>query len=259
MTPKSLLRHPQAVSAWTSWRRGGSSGSFRTTPERRRSKRVLLCSGKIFYELRSSARNGADDVAILRLEQLYPLADELLAEMLSPYADETPVYWVQEDPENMGAWPLFRLRFGERLLDRWPVGLVSRPESSSPATGSAASHKLEQARVIALAFGDEDEAVRPDRESGRCEPGRRQHNAEETQTAPWRWKSRSPQAGESITEVQIGEWLKRRGDYVEAGRGGRRDRDRQGVDGAAGAGERRAGRDSLTRRGTSSRSARSSR
>ena len=90
------------------------------------------------------------DVAIVRLEQLYPLADELLVEALAPYRDAELV-WVQEEPFNMGAW--------YHLNARWPAALgrlacVSRPESASPATGSEKSHKYEQQLLMDQAFGD---------------------------------------------------------------------------------------------------------
>jgi 2-oxoglutarate dehydrogenase E1 component len=206
MTPKSLLRHPQAVSplddlatgrfqrvladplfAATSGARqekgksaakgsgkagAASAGAADTTPtgaagaslvgtptpgaapSAAHVRRVLLCSGKLYYELLAEReRRQTQDVAIVRIEQLYPLPDEALAAALAPYADGTPVFWVQEEPANMAAAPFLRLRFGARVLGRWPFAVVSRPPSASPATGSAASHKLEQARVIAEALG----------------------------------------------------------------------------------------------------------
>ena len=116
-------------------------------------RRVLLCSGKVFYDLLAHRESQkVDDVAIVRVEQLYPLCGTEIEEALERYPNATDVVWVQEEPANMGAWPRIRLRFGERLLGRWPLMLASRPESASPATGSAASHKLEQARVLAEAF-----------------------------------------------------------------------------------------------------------
>jgi 2-oxoglutarate dehydrogenase E1 component len=110
---------------------------------------VLLCSGKIYHELAEVRR---PDVALVRVEQLYPLADESLAGALAPYADGTPVVWVQEEPENMGAWWYMRARFGERILGRWPLTAVCRPASASPATGSASSHKLEQKQLLERAY-----------------------------------------------------------------------------------------------------------
>ena len=76
-------------------------------------KRVLLCSGKIYYDLEKFREtNRREDVAILRVEQLYPLREEHLAAALDPYLDGTPVFWVQEEPENMGAWRYLLVTFG---------------------------------------------------------------------------------------------------------------------------------------------------
>jgi 2-oxoglutarate dehydrogenase E1 component len=73
---------------------------------------------------------------------------------VQPYADNTPVIWVQEEPANMGAWRYLHDRFGKKLSNRFPFALVSRPESASPSTGSSHAHKLEQAQLIARAFGE---------------------------------------------------------------------------------------------------------
>ena len=95
---------------------------------------------------------GAHHVAIVRLEQLYPLRMNDLAAALAPYAAGTPVIWVQEEPRNMGAWPFLRATLGERLLASHPFSGITRNESASPATGSAASHKMEQELLIEKAF-----------------------------------------------------------------------------------------------------------
>ncbi len=111
MSPKSLLRHPRAVSTLAEL----SEGSFRRilpdawkpsgSRPRARVERVLACTGKLYYELEEQREKlGRDDVAILRFEQLYPLPEARIAEALAPYAPATPVVWVQEEPENMGAW-----------------------------------------------------------------------------------------------------------------------------------------------------------
>jgi 2-oxoglutarate dehydrogenase E1 component len=174
LTPKSLLRHPRCVSPAAEF----ISGHFQrvlpdaaTTASR---KRVLLCSGKVYYDLaayRDDHRHS--DTAIIRLEQLYPLRPELLEETLKPCSDGTPVYWVQEEPANMGAWRYLHERLGRKLFSRFPFDLVSRPESASPATGSAKAHKLEQARIIARAFGDPEPdaaaALKPRSKQGESE------------------------------------------------------------------------------------------
>ena len=96
-----------------------------------------------------------NDVALVRVEQLYPLPTERLQSVLAPYREGTPVFWVQEEPENLGAWYQFRVRFGEKLFGRWPFAGISRPASASPACGSANAHRREQAALIAQAFAKE--------------------------------------------------------------------------------------------------------
>ena len=154
-TPKSLLRHPLATSAIDET----ATGRFhRVLPDPDglvgpTVQRVLLCSGKVYYELLAHRRELArKDVAIIRVEQLYPFPKQALSSLLEAYSAGTRVFWVQEEPENMGAWPFMRLKFGERLLGRHPLSGVSREESASPATGSASSHRLEQQELIDRAF-----------------------------------------------------------------------------------------------------------
>jgi len=109
----------------------------------------------VFYELQAYREaHQRPDVAIIRLEQLYPLPAGLLEQALKDYKDSTPALWVQEEPANMGAWRYLHERFGKVLLGRLPFAHISRPASPSPATGSAHAHKLEQAQLIARAFGD---------------------------------------------------------------------------------------------------------
>jgi 2-oxoglutarate dehydrogenase E1 component len=158
MTPKSLLRHPQVVSSLGEL----AAGRFRRIlPDTAglapaEIKRVLLATGKIYYDLaKARDESGRRDVAILRLEQLYPLADADLLAALEPYRPGTPLLWVQEEPENMGAWRTLRVRFGEMLLARWPFSGVARDASASPATGSARSHALEQQQLVERAFAIE--------------------------------------------------------------------------------------------------------
>ena len=154
-TPKSLLRHARAVSKLEEFTTGG----FRrvipdSDPNRQNVEGVLLCSGKIYYELEKEREDlGRRDVAIVRMEQLYPLPLAELTAALSPYKDGTPVYWVQEEPENMGAWRFLLARFRYELFDRWPFAGIYRRASSSPATGSASSHKMEQKELLMQAFG----------------------------------------------------------------------------------------------------------
>jgi 2-oxoglutarate dehydrogenase E1 component len=154
MTPKSLLRSPEAVSSLDEL----ATGRFqRVIPDKAAKgavQRVLLCSGKVYYDLEAQRREtGREDVAILRVEQLAPIPTEQLRAALAAYPDGTPVVWVQEEPENMGAWRFLRVHFGERLFDRLPFSGVYRKASASPATGSAGGHKREQRELLAKAFG----------------------------------------------------------------------------------------------------------
>ncbi|MBI3849332.1 MAG: 2-oxoglutarate dehydrogenase E1 component [Verrucomicrobia bacterium] len=155
LTPKSLLRHPKVASTIEDCAQGRFRRVLPDDSKPRDVKRVLLCTGKVFYELTSyREEKKRNDVAIIRLEQLYPLRAGLLEEALKPYADNTPTLWIQEEPANMGAWRYLHERFGKKLFDRLPFAPSSRFESASPATGSAHAHKLEQAQLIARAFGD---------------------------------------------------------------------------------------------------------
>jgi len=166
MTPKSLLRHPEVVSSFEDLEADGfqrvlsdqpysaSSEANETNTTNDSVQRVLLCSGKIYYELNARRRKlERDDIALVRLEQLHPFPADHLRETLSVYADGTPAFWVQEEPENMGAWRFVRTHCGPHLFDRMPLDVISRPASASPATGSKKAHEMEQESLIAAAVG----------------------------------------------------------------------------------------------------------
>src|SRR5262249_27737357 len=155
MTPKSLLRNPRVVSRLDEFSAGRferilADAASANGPE---ITRILMCSGKVYLDLEQHReRSGRKDVAIVRLEQLYPVRDTSVEAVLRSYRDGTPVYWVQEEPENMGAWRFLKIRFGEAVLNRFPFKGVFRAASASPATGSHSSHKQEQEKLIAEAF-----------------------------------------------------------------------------------------------------------
>jgi 2-oxoglutarate dehydrogenase E1 component len=156
-TPKSLLRHPKAVSALQECAQGGFQPILpdNTSARGAQAQRVILCTGKIYYELDEyRQQTSRTDVAIVRLEQLYPLRRDLLEAALAEYREGTGVFWVQEEPENMGAWIYLRIQFGDLLFGRFPFAGIARPRSASPAAGSHRRHKQEQADLIARAFGD---------------------------------------------------------------------------------------------------------
>jgi 2-oxoglutarate dehydrogenase E1 component len=154
LTPKSLLRHPAAASPLAEL----AGGAFRAVigdDGARAAAKVLLCSGKIYYDLRHYRQeHRREDVAIVRVEQLYPSPTAALESACAGFADGTPAVWVQEEPANMGAACFWSLQFGRRLFDRLPFSVVARPPSASPATGSAARHHEEQAQLLAAAFGE---------------------------------------------------------------------------------------------------------
>jgi len=156
LTPKSLLRDTRVTSELDAC----ATGHFqRILPDvsmvAANCRRVLLCTGKVYYDLlQAREESQRQDVAIVRLEQLYPLREAELATALGGYADGTQVCWVQEEPANMGARPHLKTFLGDRLFERFPLQYVSRPASASPATGSSNSHKLEQEELIAAAFQD---------------------------------------------------------------------------------------------------------
>ena len=155
LTPSSLLRHPGCVSSLEDLSRGRYQRVIGDpTFADKQPTRVLLCSGKIYYELLDIRNQRHPDVAIVRLEQYHPLPKSQLKAVFEPFADDTPVIWVQEEPRNMSAWFSLRMKFGDRLFGRFPFTEVARPESATPATGSACCYRLEQKELHARAFGE---------------------------------------------------------------------------------------------------------
>ena len=160
LSPKSLLRHPRAVSPFSELVEGSFQRVLADPALPEQVRRVLLCSGKVYYDL-EHYREQRDEqgVAILRLEQLYPFPEDDLRAALEPIMarrapglEKLEVVWVQEEPANMGAWYYLRARFGETLWGELPFSCVARNESASPATGSPGSHKREQEFLVARAF-----------------------------------------------------------------------------------------------------------
>jgi 2-oxoglutarate dehydrogenase E1 component len=168
MTPKSLLRHPRAVSSLADLTPGHyqrvlpDSGRLHLADGRTREidaakvERLLMCSGKLYYELEERRdQEGRHDVGLLRLEQLYPLAEDDLRHALAPYRADVPLIWVQEEPRNMGAWPYLQTQgqLHARVLAQHRFFGITRRAAAVPATGSNAAHKLEQKQLIDQAFG----------------------------------------------------------------------------------------------------------
>ncbi len=156
MTPKSLLRHPKVVSSLDDCQHGRFERVLADpeAPPKEQVRRILLCTGKVFYDLAEYREDKhLADVAILRIEQLYPLRHDLIEAALDGYPAGAPVLWVQEEPANMGAGNYMRIQFGDTLCGR-PFSSVARSVSATPSTGSHRRHKHEQAEILAQAFGD---------------------------------------------------------------------------------------------------------
>jgi len=157
MTPKSLLRHKLAVSSLDEL----ANGEFQhlipdANADAKKVERVVLCSGKVYYDLlEDQTRRGQDNVAILRVEQLYPFPRELLAGQLKHYGNATEVVWCQEEPQNQGAWYQIRHHLKACIDGKQTVHYAGRPRSPSPAAGHFAQHVEEQLKLVADALVNE--------------------------------------------------------------------------------------------------------
>jgi 2-oxoglutarate dehydrogenase E1 component len=156
MTPKSLLRHPLAFSRPRDLAEGHWQpviDDAEAQSRRQQVERLVLCSGKIYVDLVSSEdRAKTPQVALARVEQLYPLLPEAVLPVLENYPNLKEVVWVQEEPRNMGAWEALRPQLQTLIRDRWPLRCISRPRRSSPAEGSSAWHAVNQREIVRLAF-----------------------------------------------------------------------------------------------------------
>jgi 2-oxoglutarate dehydrogenase E1 component len=150
-TPKSLLRLPACRSKLEGFARGRFQEILPPEVEPGRAQNVLICTGKIFYDLLQKIEDtGRDDVALVRIEQLYPLLKDRLEEVLAPFSEIDRIAWVQEEPRNMGAWNHIRPHL-VGLLGREPE-YVGREEASSPAVGSHRQHGVEQEKILEKAL-----------------------------------------------------------------------------------------------------------
>ena len=155
MTPKSLLRHPKAVSPMSDL----TDNPFQPViddaqMDPSRVRRAVLCSGKVYYDLLAArSKREIDDIALVRVEQIYPFPEAALRETLGRWSAAREVVWCQEEPANMGAWSFLQPLLREVLDDR-PIGYAGRTRAAAPATGSKHLHSLEQAALI-------DAALRP--------------------------------------------------------------------------------------------------
>ncbi|MBC5766705.1 2-oxoglutarate dehydrogenase E1 component [Ramlibacter albus] len=155
MTPKSLLRHKDATSPLAEFTKGG----FQTViPEQKdlkadKVKRVIVCSGKVYYDLaKKREEKGADDVAILRVEQLYPFPHKAFAAELKKYPNVTDLVWCQDEPQNQGAWFFIQHNIHENMAEGQKLGYAGRAASASPAVGYSHLHQEQQKALVDAAF-----------------------------------------------------------------------------------------------------------
>ncbi|MEO0600825.1 MAG: 2-oxoglutarate dehydrogenase E1 component [Myxococcota bacterium] len=154
MTPKSLLRHPEATSTLDDLAGGAFQPVIDDAEVTSKARRVVFCSGKVYYELLAHRREqGIGNVALVRVEELYPFPGDRVAAILARHK-KAEVVWCQEEPKNMGAWPYWLQCWVEVFSDRKPPRYVGRSAAASPATGSHQQHLREQNALIAEAFAD---------------------------------------------------------------------------------------------------------
>jgi 2-oxoglutarate decarboxylase len=155
ITPKSLLRLPEAASSIEHLASGGFLPVIGDDAVKSEGvKRVLFCSGKVYYDLIAQRKNlGDQSAAIVRVEQFYPYPKNLIADELSKYASATDICWVQEEPQNMGGWFFMEPRLRAMLAANQRLRYAGRLASASPATGSHTIHQMEQRQLVKDAFG----------------------------------------------------------------------------------------------------------
>jgi multifunctional 2-oxoglutarate metabolism enzyme len=162
-TPKGLLRLPAASSRLEDL----TSGSFqfvlddpRAADRREKVERVAICSGKLYYDLDGhERRESAEKVAIARLELLYPFARDQIVELISRYPNLKEITWVQEEPQNMGAWKIMSRRMLDLLPEGVEFGYIGRPQRAAPSEGYPALHRSEQERIVLTTFEGSAEPV----------------------------------------------------------------------------------------------------
>jgi 2-oxoglutarate dehydrogenase E1 component len=155
MTPKSLLRHELSVSALEDLTRGGFARVIGEVDAlaAQEVRRVVFCSGKVYFDLLKARRKeGLRDVALVRIEQLYPFPSDEYQALLNRYPNARDVVWCQEEPQNQGAWYQIRHRLQELVMGRRPVLYAGRAPAAAPATGISKIHEIEQHGLVAAAL-----------------------------------------------------------------------------------------------------------
>jgi 2-oxoglutarate decarboxylase len=161
ITPKSLLRLPAATSTVDQLTNGGFLPVIDDVEVKQREsvRRIVLCSGKVFYDLNAARKKSGDErVAIIRLEQFYPFPEKRLREIFKSYTAATQLVWAQEEAKNMGGWTFVEPRLMNMLPSCQRPFYVGRAASASPATGSYTIHELEQRRLVDQALTKDDAA-----------------------------------------------------------------------------------------------------
>lgn len=161
MTPKSLLRLPAASSTVEDLTNGGFNAVLDDAriKDKAKVKRIVLCSGKVYYDLDAGRQDSDDDrVAIVRLEQFYPFPKARLQEVFASYSNATQLFWTQEEPQNMGGWTFVESRLRE-IKGNLTLRYVGRCASASPATGSYAIHNLEQEKIVNDALIEDSDEI----------------------------------------------------------------------------------------------------
>lgn len=154
-TPKGLLRHPQCVSSLKDFEEGSFQRLIDDPNSPKEAQGLVFCCGRIYYDLiKEREARGNKDLAIVRLEQLYPLDVEGVQEILKAYKKAKRFYWVQEEPLNMGAWDFIRAQIKQLLPGRHYLECIGRDRSASPATGSFRRHKMEYDTIISTLYGE---------------------------------------------------------------------------------------------------------
>ena len=156
MTPKSLLRNKDAASPLSEFTRGGFQTVIGEVKEIKaeKVKRIVVCSGKVYYDLmKKREERGSDDVAILRIEQLYPFAHKAFATEIKKYPNASEIVWTQDEPQNQGAWFFVQHYIHENMLEGQKLGYAGRAASASPAVGYSHLHQEQQKALVDGAFG----------------------------------------------------------------------------------------------------------
>lgn len=153
LTPKGLLRHPACTSQITELTEGEFSYIIDDLKKPKNIRKLVLCSGRVYYDLDAEReKEKRQDLAIIRIEQLYPFNEAELKRIIAQYDSIQSCEWVQEEPENMGAWPFISFHLPRVLPPGIPLSYVGRERSASPATGFHALHKQELANILYQVF-----------------------------------------------------------------------------------------------------------